>query len=383
MDSKLIILQRILPHYRKGIFRRLCNKFPGTKIFYGQPFKYESLKNDGDLSEDIFINCRNIYLDKNGKIFFSRIFRRIINSGPEIIISVFNVGNLNIYILFILRKILKFKLILWSYGYDPVRGFNPDKNFTDKIRLYLSQKADAVIFYWDNGKNEVSKFSKSAGNYFVATNTLDTDKLTEYKNKFDLTGKDKIKKELGVTEINHFVYIGRLLEDKQADILLRAFALVGKVHSDCRLTIIGEGPERSKLENLSHELKLKNVHFEGEVLDEEHAGKWIYISDAFVMPGRLGLSVVHSFCFGTPVISQKKDYHFHGEGIAYIKDGENGLLAEDGNFQDLAQKMIRIISDPELTNKLRTNAYNSSQNECSADNMIAGFEKAVEFVKGN
>lgn len=189
MNNKIIILQRILPHYRAGIFRKLCDKFPGMTVFFGQPFKDESLKNTEDLSENFFIECRNIYFDKNGKVFISNIFSKIKQSKPDIIISVFNVGNLNIYILFILRKLLKFKIILWSFGYDPVRGFNPDKRFTDKIRLYLSQKADAVIFYWENGKDEVSKFSKKTEHYFVAPNTLYTVRQVELKKLFDLIGK--------------------------------------------------------------------------------------------------------------------------------------------------------------------------------------------------
>jgi len=381
MNNKIIILQRILPHYRAGIFRKLCKKFPGTKVIYGQPFNNESLKNADDLSNDIFIKCSNTYFNRDGKIFISKIYSRIKEIKPAIIISVFNVGNLNIYILFFLRKLLKFRIILWSFGYDPISGFDPDKKLSDKIRLYLSQKADAVIFYWENGKDEVSKFSKKTEHYFTAPNTLDTDRQIELKKIFDRTGRDNLKAELGVKEKSHFVYIGRLLEDKQVDLLLKAFSQVEKDNPNCRLTIIGDGPEMSKLLNLSKELYLKNIYFTGEILNEEQTGKWIYISDAFVMPGRLGLSVVHAFCFGTPVISQNKDKHFHGEGIGYIKDGENGFLAEDGNIQDLAKKMNLIISDRELSGRLRSNAFNTSQNECSADNMISGFERAVEYVK--
>lgn len=380
MNFKIIVLQRILPHYRAGIFRKLCGRFPGMSVFYGQPYKNESLKNADNLSDNIFIRCSNTYFDKNGKIFISKIFSKIKDLRAEIIISVFNVGNLNIYILFLLRKFLKFKIILWSFGYDPVRGFNPDKYFTDKIRLYLSQKADAVIFYWENGKEEVSRYSKVTGHYFVAPNTLDTDKQTELKRKFEITGKEKIKSELGVKEKFHFVYVGRLLEDKQIDLLLKAFSHLEKDTAEIRLTIIGDGPEKSNLENLSRELKLKNIFFTGEITDDELTGKWIFISDAFVMPGRLGLSVVHTFCFGTPVISQKKEKHFHGEGIGYVKDGVNGFLAEDENISELAERMKRIISDPELSDRLRTNAFYSSQNECSVESMINGINSAVEYV---
>ncbi|MBK8551335.1 MAG: glycosyltransferase family 4 protein [Ignavibacteria bacterium] len=183
-----------------------------------------------------------------------------------------------------------------------------------------------------------------------------------------------------MSEQFHFVYVGRLLKDKQIDILLKAFSLVEKDCDDCRLTIIGDGPEKNNLFKLSGELKIRKIHFTGEILDEEQTGKWIYISDAFVMPGRLGLSVVHSFCFGTPVISQRKEGHFHGEGIGYIIDGENGFLSADSNEKDMAFKMKEIISDAELSKRLRENAFAAAKNVCSIENMLNGFEQAIEFV---
>jgi len=377
MKERIIILQRLLPHYRVGFFKKFCRRFPNSKILYGQPYKGESLKNAEQSNANIFEYSKNTYLSKTGKVFFSNIYFRIFKYRPDVIISVFNVGNLNIYLLFILKFFLRYKLILWSFVYDPVKGFDPNKRTADKVRLYLSQKADAVIFYWDIGKQVVSKYSDEADHYFVASNTLDTDRQFELKEKFDKIGKEKTKTELGIKEKFHFVYVGRLLEDKQVDLLLRAFKIVEDKNPDCGLSIIGDGPELINLEKLSVELGDRNVRFKGEILNDELTGKWIYVSDAFIMPGRLGLSVVHSFCFGTPVISQKKEDYFHGEGVGYIKENLNGYLVEDGSIEKIAEKMAVIISDSELSNKLRLNAFDTAVNECSIDNMINGFEQAL------
>ena len=98
------------------------------------------------------------------------------------------------------------------------------------------------------------------------------------------------------------------------------------------------------------------------------------------MPGRLGLSVVHSFCFGTPVISQKKEKYFHGEGVGYIKEGVNGFLVEDGNIKALSDKMSEIISNADKAKELKKNAYLTARNDCSIEKMIEGFEKAIEYT---
>ncbi|HRJ98456.1 MAG TPA: glycosyltransferase [Ignavibacteria bacterium] len=379
-EGKILILQRIVPHYREGFFRKFRQKFPGAKIIYGQPSPSESLSNLKNPDKSVFETCGNLYLNNSGSVFISGILPKIFKYKPETVISVFNVGNLNIYLLFLLRPFFNFKIILWSFGYDPVRGFDPSNSFTDKIRLKLSQKADSVIFYWDKGKDEVSKFSEKKDHYFTAPNTLDTDRLFELKKKFDQKGKDILKSELGIKEKYHFIYTGRLLKDKEADLLIKAFSIIDKKRNDCRLTIIGDGPEKEYLMKLSSEYGIKNITFMNEILDDEITGKWIYASDVFVMPGRLGLSVVHSFSFGTPVISQFKEGYFHGEGIGYIKDGDNGILVKEGNEQDLSDKMEYIISSDEVVFKFKANAFETAVSNCSVGNMIKGFEDAVNFA---
>ncbi len=382
MTGNIFILQRILPHYRAGFFKKFCSRYPGSKIIYGNTSANDSLQNFPVEDSDCFVACPNIYFGKSGKIFVSEIYKLILHEKPQTIVSVFNTGNLNIYILLFLRIFMKFKLILWSFGYDPVRGFNPEKNFSDRIRLYLCRKANAVIFYWQRGLEEVKKFSANSRNFFVAPNTLDTNQLFILKENFDLSGKEKIKSELGIRQKFHFVFIGRLIPDKETDRLLKAYKIVEDRIEDCRLTIIGTGSERKNLETLASELQIRSVFFEGEVLDDEITGKWIYASDAFVMPGRLGLSVVHSFCFGVPVISQNKAGYFHGEGVGYVRDGINGFLTKDNDLNDLAEKMI-LATKCELAAELGRNAFKTAKEECSIEMMLEGFSKAIEYAANN
>ncbi|MBK8551336.1 MAG: hypothetical protein IPL53_09865 [Ignavibacteria bacterium] len=155
MEKRITIFQRIIPHYRTGFFKKFYGKYADTKILYGQPYADESLQNAGNLSANYFIKCKNYYFDVKGKIFVSGIWSKLKEIRPEIVISVFNVGNLNIYILILLKRFFKWKVILWSFGYDPETGFHPDRKFTDRVRLYLSQKADAVIF---TGKRKTGSF---------------------------------------------------------------------------------------------------------------------------------------------------------------------------------------------------------------------------------
>ena len=378
-NIRLVILQRLIPHYRKGFFEKINGIFPEAKMIYGQATKTDSLKNAVDLDKNIFIKVKNLYFGNSGKIFISGMYSFLIRYKPEVIISVFNVGNLNIYILFLLKFILKYKIILWSFGYDPDRGFDPKNRLADKLRLKLSEKADAVIFYWEKGRAEISKHTKKTDHFFMAPNTIDTDKLLKIKSELDKTGVENLKKELGIKEKYHFIFISRLVKEKEADVLIKAFSQLEKKRQDCRLSIIGAGPESESLRSLSESLNVRNIYFMGEIINDEETGKWIYVSDAFVLPGRLGNSVVQAFCFGTPVISQNKEYT-HCEGIGYINEGLNGFLVVDGNINEISERMEQIISDPELSEKLRINAFSTAVNDCSIEKMTEGYTEAINFV---
>ena len=378
-NIRVMILQRLLPHYRTGVFKRFTEHFNHLTVVFGNPAKNEPLKNDTSVLPDNFIEVNNFYPTGSTRIFTSDLKNLLTTKKPQVIISVFNIGNLNLYRLFFLRKIFGFKLILWSFGYDPVRGFDPKNNFADKIRLIMCQKADAVIFYWQKGKEEIERFSGRRENFFGAPNTLDTVTLTSLKGSFDIKGRELLKNELGIKERNHFVYVGRLLTDKQIDLLIKAFGILSQDSPDTRLTIIGDGPERESLQRLAGSISEKIV-FKGEIFDDEQTGKWLYVSNALVMPGRLGLSVVHSFCFDTPVISQEKDSYFHGEGIGYLKNGFNGFLTKDGDEKDLAGKMRMLCDDHALLEQMRKNTTDTLLKECSVDKMIDGFQQAVDYV---
>lgn len=67
-----------------------------------------------------------------------------------------------------------------------------------------------------------------------------------------------------VSRASDFVFCGRLVSDKGADVCLRAFASVAEVYSDANLTVVGDGPERAKLLRLAYELGVADrVIFKG------------------------------------------------------------------------------------------------------------------------
>ena len=97
-----------------------------------------------------------------------------------------------------------------------------------------------------------------------------------------------------------------------------------------------------------------------------------------VMPGALGLSVNHAFCFDTPIVSQKDVGH--GPEVEYVINGETGYLVETGDFAKMAEVMVRYLKDKNIQRNFRRNIRYMVNNVCNIKKMIDGFQEAVEYV---
>jgi acetyltransferase-like isoleucine patch superfamily enzyme len=138
--------------------------------------------------------------------------------------------------------------------------------------------------------------------------------------------------------LRNFIYVGRLVKEKKPDLLIRAFQLAQKrLGLTCNLIIVGDGPERAKLEQLAKPLG-DRIQFMGHIADWEQLRDFYAKSIASVSPGYVGLSITQSFSFGVPMIIARNEPHAPEIEAATI--GENSLFFEEGNAQDLADKLV-------------------------------------------
>ncbi len=383
---KIFLYQRIVPHYRIAVFDYLAKLLGGMfRVIFGTERSGDSVRNDKEAirQRNYFVQGKTLYA---GKAFFIPKFWALMfkyRSVPKVVILQGDVSSIDTLLCLLLRSVFKARCVVWSFGYHPKRGFDPRAFWQDRIRLWMFNKADVVLVYWNQGKQVISRWIECPEKIVVAPNTLDTRRLHAIFQQLKEKGRETLKMELGVKESYHLVYVGRLVADKQVDFLLRAFARIENNY-EVRLTIIGEGPEKERLQSLAKELGIKKVRWLGAQYDIEVTARWLFISDAFLMPGRLGLSVIHAFSFGVPVISLAHGDYFHGEGIGYIKQWQNGVLVEDYDIDAFADVVGKILSDSDLRCTMRSSALQTAYEEASIGRMINGLLRAISIaVDGN
>jgi glycosyltransferase involved in cell wall biosynthesis len=148
-----------------------------------------------------------------------------------------------------------------------------------------------------------------------------------------------------------FVFVGRLTEQKALPVLLDAVSRV----EGARLLLVGDGPERSRLEELARPLDGR-VAFAGalprvEVLAQLAGARAAVLSSAWE---NLPHAAVEALAVGTPVVATAV-----GGVPEVVHDGENGLLVPANDAAALATAVRRVLEDDGLRARLAAAAQPS------------------------
>lgn len=147
--------------------------------------------------------------------------------------------------------------------------------------------------------------------------------------------------------------VGRLNKQKRFDILINAFASISEKIPEHKLIIFGEGELRNELEEQITSLGLeKRVFLPGT---DPQVVKAVNRADVFVLSSDLeGMPnvLMEAMAMGVPCVSTRCD--MGPEEL--IENRENGILVEVGNTQQIADSILEIINNPELSDKLSANA---------------------------
>ncbi|MCE9583761.1 MAG: glycosyltransferase family 4 protein [Planctomycetes bacterium] len=212
------------------------------------------------------------------------------------------------------------------------------------MQRFYTWRADRIITPSSYLKGIVSGWGIDAGKVRVVTNAIDPAKFSFPESR------EAAQKQLGL-EGRFVVTVARLTPWKGVDALIRC---VPRLPEGWKLLVVGDGPERARLEEQSRAAGLtQRVIFTGEVA-QNTVPAYMRASDIFALyTGYEGLShvLLEAQLAGLPSVATRK-----GGNPEVIRDGENGLLVEYGNEESLAAALARLSGDEALRTRLADNA---------------------------
>lgn len=199
---------------------------------------------------------------------------------------------------------------------------------------------------------------------------LKVDNVAVIPNGIDFEWIQKVKKTDNESDI---IFVGRLICEKNVDVLLRAVKLLKKDVMDVRCIIIGDGPERKKLEKIARDSALGgNVKFLGFLENYDDVISYMKASKVFVLPSvreGFGIAALEANACGLPVVTVDHKRNATGD---LIKTGVNGFLCRLSE-KEMAQRIVEAV-DSDMADKCAKKARKFDWGVIT--------EKYVRFLKG-
>lgn len=189
------------------------------------------------------------------------------------------------------------------------------------------------------------------------------------ENEINKTSKADARKQLGITENEIAIgNVGRLVEFKGQENLIRAFAKINKSYPQTRLIIAGDGELEHKLKVLCRELNIRDkVIFTGfsDNLNEIYSALDIYAHPS--KPGAEELfpfAILDAMAHKLPIVATDT-----GEISKLVIDNETGYLLKENKPEIISSALEQFLKNPELRNPFGNAGYLRLKTNFTADKM--------------
>jgi len=160
-----------------------------------------------------------------------------------------------------------------------------------------------------------------------------------------------LRETLGLGKRVVLGYMGRLVAEKGLDTLIEAVSLLRQQPlTEFVVLVVGAGAEESALKRLIEKKGLQDQFVFTGVVPHLEAGSYMSCMDIFVLPSRttptwkeqFGRVIIEAMACGIPVAGSDS-----GQIPILIRETGGGLVFQEGNAEDLAEKLQELVNHPE------------------------------------
>lgn len=225
-------------------------------------------------------------------------------------------------------------------------------NIFSRYLLWLYRQADALVYPSEFARKLFPALNINIP-HLVVSNGVDT-------SIFKKTGSEKFFVKYNLSHQNrHILFVGRLHPEKRIETLITAMPLILKKQSNARAIIVGGGHLENKLKQLTRNLGLdKEIIFSGQLSNEELVMAY-NVCDVFVLPSLAeleGMVVLEAMAVGKPIVIANAK----GSASTYFVD-QNGFLFKPEDPEDLSEKIIILLKNDSLREKMGEESLKKSQ----------------------
>jgi glycosyltransferase involved in cell wall biosynthesis len=374
MKTVLIIGDQ-MKQYRAPFFARLNDALRADGIrltvAYSEPPPSEARKKDAcDLPAEYGLKVKGYWLWPD-KLLYQPLLKTALTSDL-VIVEQANKFVLNHLLLPLARAGLR-RVAFWGHGDNLQAG-------AIRVSEWYRRKTLNWVSWWFAYTKGAAKYLEvhgvPASKITAVQNAVDTREIREHIKSLTAEDRAHLRAHLGILGTASVgIFCGMLDKVKALPFLVESSRVVKARIPDFHLILVGGGPEQATVQRLIDDLPW--VHWVGPRFGKEKA-EFLAISDAFLLPGAVGLAILDAFAAGLPMLTTR--FEFHGPEIEYLEEGMNGLMS-DHRPAAFAEAASSVLSKPELFNQLRAGAAASAE-KYSIENMAGNFRSGIRSCLG-
>jgi len=243
-------------------------------------------------------------------------------------------------------------------------GFSPAYEFGSRVLSRAIDRLDGRIAVSAAARHFIDRYFP--GDYKVIPNGVD---VTRFERAVPIA-----RWQDGTPNL---LFVGRHEPRKGLVDLLKAFRILRRSGYECRLLIVGSGPQEREARRYVATRRLIDVEFLGRVSDDEKA-QLFRTADVYVSPatGResFGIVLLEAMASGTAIVCS--DIHGY-KGV--VRRGEQGLLVPPHDPAALATALARLLADDDLRRRMSESGLARAQ-EFSWERVTAKVDDYYGFV---
>ena len=320
--KKIAILQPEIPHYRTEFFTLLKDEEPIVDLYtYNEP---ESVRRSG-----FSIGMESEYIpniEKKGLLLYSPW--KLLSSKYDTLILMLHQGHITTWLLLMTKWLHRKKIVVWGQGISVKRYIKEEKKPSIWLRWQIAL-ADGAWIYMEK---EADMWRKRFPQKTIVALNNSVSNITEMLNYDSSRQVDTLKEKYNITEDVVFIFCARFGSPfRRVDLMEQLMHRLDK--KKYGFIIIGDGKGKPDFS------KYTNVHDFGAVYDNNVKRELFAISDAYLQPGWIGLSVVEAMAYKLPVCTFRRKGNEIRHGVEYgiLKDGVNAML-----FDSIEEAVNRI-----------------------------------------
>ena len=372
---KVAITTNIITTYRKGFYDRLFSRPDIDVTVYCQD--YMPGMNLLSIHKQYPRNIKIIKFisAKKEKIVWQFLpWKEIITKYDVVFIS----GNprvLSDVVLGTLLRLMGKRVVLWTMAHS-YRG----NKLTENIRLLWSRIFQNIFVYTDKEVEYLKE--KGFRNHYI----LGMNNGLDQKNIDSIVSKWTEEKTTKWMELNDYqnkkiiISCARLETKNNFRLVIEALPKIVQKIPNLLWFLIGGGDEEENLKKLASKLRVeKHIVFLGAIYEEEKLAPYFLSSLLFIHPAAIGLSLLHAFGYGIPVIVHDQ-INLHGPEYAAFQNDLTGKNFKFNDPDDLANVIITLLNNPNKINQMKRNVQKIAREQYNVDIMVDRFIQMANYA---